>query len=403
MLRSRKEAGTLLAPLFYEFCCRLWYFAGEFSPEREALLFMARGGLRLHYLFELFLQINGLKMSIPRFPFWISRFAAVELTFADNPESAISTLVREFAANQCRELAFALLPEPLYPEKTALLDTLPAELAETPVNEESVRRLFAADCSFSEALRGHFQEQHDIGAAILKARFGTYRILHLVDTGWFGSILNALQTGFPAWRWDAFYFGRWNYRGEVPRYFDDITGVMIDAVGMKERDSIDVLLEYHHLIEAVLEPDFPSVEYYLPDGSSNAAIADADQRVAGGEGDELWSGVKDYFRQAPSSNLHDCAAATGRALKQWRRLLRYPSAYEARLLEVPPRSADFGKHHTTAVFNELPDSGVFARWRSIRHSLWPAGNIAVASKHGILLRQLIWRLGRKAGNYRGAV
>ena len=402
-LKSRKDAGLLLAPVLYEFCCRLWYLAAVFSPENEALLFMARGGLRLQYLFELFLKINKLEMPIRRFPFWVSRFAAVKMTFGENRETAVNSLVREFSAGNCRDLASALLPEPLYPNKAELLASLPAELAEAPVDRENVLRLLSGTSPFSEALRTHFREQHDIGGSVIEKQFGTFRTLHLVDTGWYGSILGSLQAGFPTRRWDGLFFGRWNYRGEVPPYFADINGLMIDAVGLECRDAVDVFLEYHHLIEAVLEPELPSVEYYLPDGSCNAMLPDREERIAGGETDDLWSGVKEYFRQGHPVKLHECTAATRSVLKHWKRLLRYPSPREARLLEVPPRSADFGKGQCTGVF-ALPDEpGLYARWRSIRHSLWPPGCIAVSSKHAVRLQQLFWHLTKKAGLYRGAV
>ena len=402
-LKSRKDAGVLLAPVLYEFCCRLRYLAAAFSPESEALLFAARGGLRLQYLFDLFLKVNKLEMPVRSFPFWISRFAAVKMTFGENQETAVKSLVREFSSGNCRELASALLPGALFPNKAELIAALPAELAEVPVDREKVLLLFSGKFPFSEVLRAHFQEQHDIGKSFIEKQFGSFRTLHLVDTGWYGSTLGSLQAGFPARRWDGLFFGRWNYRGEVPPCFADIIGLMIDAVGLECRDAVDVFLEYHHLIESVLEPDLPSAEYYLPDGSCNAMLPDWEERVAGGDSDDLWSGVKEYFRQGHSTSLHDCTEATRRVLKRWKQLLRYPSAREARLLEVPPRSADFGKEQSTGVFFLPQEPGPCARWRGIRHSLWPPGCIAVSSKHALLLQQLFWHLAKKAGHYRGAV
>ena len=402
-LKNRKDAGRLLGPIFYEFCCRLWWLTAGLSPERDALLFTARGGLRLHFLFELFLKINRLEVPIHRFPFWISRFAAIKMTFRENQETAVNSLVREFSAWNCGALASALLPASLYPNKTELLAALPPELAGAMVTPENVIRLISGKFAFSEALCTHFREQHDFANVFLNKRFGNFRTLHLVDTGWYGSILGSLQAGFPAWRWNGLFFGRWNYRKEVPPYFSDITGLMIDAVGLECRDAVDVFLEYHHLIEAVLEPDLPSAEFYQSDGSCNAMLPDWKDRIEGDETDDLWSGVKDYFKQGNSINLHDCTAATRNVLKRWKRLLRYPAPQEARLLEVPPRSADFGKGQTTAVFSLPRDPGLYARWRSIRHSLWPPGCIAVSSKHAVRLQQLFWHLVKKAGRYRGAV
>lgn len=401
--KNRRDAGRLLGPIFHEFCCRLWWLTAGLSPENDVLLFMARGGLRLHFLFELFLELNHLPMPISRERFWISRFAAVKLSFAEASDLAADNLAREFAAGTCRDLAAALLPEQLYPEKAGLTETLPTDLISAPVTRENVLRLFAAPCPFSETLRTHFREQHDIGHTAFDARFGKFAALHAVDTGWFGSALGSLQAGFPGRHWDAFFFGRWNYRGNVPPHFGDVYGLMIDAEGRKVRSGTEVFLEYHHLIESVLEPELPSVEYYLPDGSCNAMIPGWEKRIEGAGENELWEGVKEYFADRPAMDLCSCTAATERVLKQWKRLLRYPSPAEARLLEVPPRSADFGKRKTVPVFAVPEQSGAAARLRGIKRSLWPAGAIAVSCRHGIRLRQMLWRWGRRLLNDRGAV
>lgn len=403
LLKNRRDVGLLLGPVFYEFCCRLRWLTAGLSPEKEALLFMARGGLRLQYLFDLFLKVNDLEMPIRRMPLWISRFAAVKMTFAENPELAVANLVREFSICPCRILADALLPGAVCPEKPQLTATLPPDLAEAPVGRENVFRLFHADCPFSQALRRHFQEQHDISCAFFEKQFGAFGTLHLVDSGWFGSTVGSLQTGFPRWRWDGFFFGRWNYRNDVPWYFHDIIGLMIDAVGLKGKNPVDIFLEYHHLLESVLEPDLPSTEYYLPEGRSNAELPGWEARVegTGTEPDEMWEGVKAYFLSRPSVSLGACTKATAEVLKIWKRLLRYPTPAEARLLEVPPRSADFGKNAATPVFF-APMPPLRDRWRTT-WSLWPAGAIAVSGVRGVRLRQLLWHLGRKLSDYRGAV
>ncbi len=403
MIKSRREAGFLLGPVFYEFCCRLCWCTAQEAPATDALLFMARGGLRLQYLFELFLKINRMEFGIPCFPFWSSRFFGVKMTFQENPELAVGNLVREFACADCAAVANALLPEELYPDKEALLRTLPEDIASAPVTREKVFALYQSRCDCSVKLREHLREQHDLGHRLLNERFGSFRNLHIVDSGWFGSTLGSLQTGCPRWHWDALYFGRWNYRGETPWYFGDVTGLMIDAVGLKGKNAIDIFLEYHHILEAVLEPELPSVEYCRGDGSCNAMIPGWEGRIAGDDTEELWSGVKDYFASAPPADLDACTRATSRVLKKWKRLLRYPTRDEARILEVPPRSADFGKNRSTAVFDLSPVSGIRERWRQVRCSLWPAGEIAVTFRRGVRLKQLFWHVGKRFLHYRGAV
>ena len=119
-IQSKRDAGYLLGPVFHEFCCRLYWATASYSPEKDALLFMARGGLRLQELFTEFLKSSGLECRIPCYPFWISRFAALKMTFKESPEFSYSRLVNEFSYTTCGVLAAALLPEALFPEKFPL-------------------------------------------------------------------------------------------------------------------------------------------------------------------------------------------------------------------------------------------------------------------------------------------
>lgn len=403
IIKSKRDAGFLLGPLFYEFCCRLYWISCNYDPAEDALLFMSRGGLRLKYLYELFLEKNALPSRIPAFPFWISRFAADKLTFTENPELAVSHITREFSYTDCRTMAAALLPDELYPDKASLMETIPRDLGSAGATRESFFKLYYHPCLYSEKLREHFQDQRTKGMTHLNVRFGRFKHLHAVDTGWFGSTLGSLQTGCRQWQWDALYFGRWNYREEKPWYFNDIIGIMIDTEGIGGGRAIDVMLEYHHILEAVLEPELPSTEYYLTADCCNSMIPGWEELVSGGGDEPMWEGVKEYFETAPPRLLPEVTAATRKALKTWKRVLRYPTPAEARFLEVPPRSADFGKKECTPVF---PVAGHLNRreyWRNIKRSLWPAGAIAVTSKRGVFVKQLFWHALKKLICYRGAV
>ena len=402
-IKSKRDAGFLLGALFYEFCCRLYWISGNYDPERDALLFMSRGGLRLQYLYELFLKKNGLPSRIPAFPFWISRFAADKLAFAESPELAACHIAREFSYCDCRAMARALLPDELYPDKAELLKTIPPELASAAPDRDVFFKLYYDPCPYSEKLREHLGDQRDKGMEYLKTHFGRFRNLHTVDTGWFGSTLEALLTGCRDWQWDALYFGRWNYHEETPWYFNDVIGIMIDAKGLEGKKPIDVFLEYHHIVESVLEPELPSTEYYLTAERCNSMIPGWEARISGSGDEPMWEGVKEYFEAAPSRLLPEVTAATQQALKVWKHVLRYPAPAVARILEVPPRSADFGKKEYAPIFCIADHRNRIEYWRNIKRSLWPAGAIAVTSKRGVLLKQLFWHAMKKLIGYHGAV
>lgn len=401
-IHSRYETGELLGRILFEFCWRLHWTSAGYDPGKEALLFASRGGLRLQFLHERFLRVNECRKSLRHIPFWISRFAALKMIFPENPEWVAASLVREFASGNCAALAEALLPEALFPEKSALIAGLPPELAAAPVNRETVFRLCYERCDYSEALRRHLEEQHEFGHNYLKTSFSDFRRLHLVDTGWYGSILGSLETGCPQWLWDALYFGRWNYRDRIPWYFNDVIGLFLDGSGFSPPGLNAVLLEYHHLLEGVLEPPMPSVEFFTADGGCNARTDDWEQRVAGSPDEEIWEGVKRYFSVPHPLDTEAVLAESGRALRRLRRLIRYPRPAEVEFLLVPDRSADFGKRESTPVIvRNATTHGNY--WRTVKWSLWPPGSIAASGGTCILGRELMWQLFRRIKKIRSAV
>ena len=96
-VHSKYETGQLLGSILFEFCCRLHWSSSLYDKKDDALLFMSRGGLRLKFLYELFLKVNGLQAAVSCHPLWISRFAALKMIFEENPELVVSCLVREFS------------------------------------------------------------------------------------------------------------------------------------------------------------------------------------------------------------------------------------------------------------------------------------------------------------------
>lgn len=401
-VHSKYETGQLLGSILFEFCCRLHWSSSLYDKKDDALLFMSRGGLRLKFLYELFLKVNGLKAAVSCHPLWLSRFAALKMIFEENPELVVSCLVREFSYTNCGRLAQALLPEQLYPDKMDLLSSLPEKLAEAPVDRTNVFNLYYDSCSYSRTLRKHFAEQHELGHDYLNREFAAFEHLHVVDTGWFGSILGALQTGCRNWNWDALYFGRWNYRAEAPWYFADVIGLFIDAKGFSAPGLNNILLEYHHLLEGVLEPRLPSVEYFTADGKNNAVTDDWPERVAGTEKEEIWQGIKDYFQSRHSLELSAVLKESTCSLNLLKRLIRYPHPAEVNCLLVPDRSADFGKNESTAVISPTVP-GCRNYWRTVNRSLWGAGTIAASGKYFIRSRQFIWQILRKCGKIKSAV
>ena len=69
LVTSETFGREVFGPIFAEFCLRLWSLGSLLQPPDEvALLFCARGGLRMQWGYERFLQ--ALRLPSPSRPSW---------------------------------------------------------------------------------------------------------------------------------------------------------------------------------------------------------------------------------------------------------------------------------------------------------------------------------------------
>jgi hypothetical protein len=128
------------------------------------------------------------------------------------------------------------------------------------------------------------------------------------------------------------------------------------------------------LIEATLEPSLPSVQSFTRvDGvaRSNLEIDGWSQRIGPAQG-EIFAGVLDYIGALrPADATVRVMTDVEIAFRRLHRAIVWPTRNDARLLDFPPRSVDFGKD------GHVP---VIARGRgllqAVRTSEWREGAIA---------------------------
>ena len=69
---------NILGPIFYEFCHLLHKEITNNYNDSYIILYMARGGLRLRYLYQLYRKLNNLKCNLTEKDLYISRLACTK-------------------------------------------------------------------------------------------------------------------------------------------------------------------------------------------------------------------------------------------------------------------------------------------------------------------------------------
>jgi hypothetical protein len=396
----------LLGPILLEYCYRLWVFQCAYGDRAAAALHMARGGLRLGYLYRNFLAKNGLQAPVPQFAFPVSRFVAAKTCMGRDPAFCAAAIAREFQHTDCRAMANCLIPKRLVSNVEQLVNDLPSNLASARVTPESFMKLYHAQGPYSQALRRHFAEQEELFDEWMKS-LAEYDTLLLVDTGWYASTQAAYMRSQPQWEWIGLYFGRWNNRGVWPSHFSHVHGLMLDGERCEPGHPETALLRHHHLIEMPLEPiGMESVAYYFRDDAgrvrSNLDPAVMDAQIASNE-EPFFAGIQAYFAEAESGlEFASIRRACDESLRRLSPMILCPNPRIARTLTVADRGDDFGKTDRTPVLSPPAAAGSWrSRWRQTRAALWREGQAAIEfPRTHRLLQILIATQWRHPGLYR---
>jgi hypothetical protein len=224
----------------------------------------------------------------------------------------------------------------------------------------------------------------------------------LCDTGVFDSILRYLQIGVPSIDWRMTLLFRANYKRISAPHFQSTVGAMSEFDAYLPWRSVTVPLLYWPFIEAMLEPDVPSVRYYRADSVgrvvSDLEIPDWQDRLTPRSGSVL-AGACTYLRELTPKSIPSIVPRGWIAWSELRRRIVFPTAKDVWLLSVGRRMLDFGTDEAVE-FAHRPDNAV----RSMRQklstaaaSMWPEGELRKQFPRtaGVLL--LGWELSRTMG------
>jgi hypothetical protein len=357
----------VLGPIFAEFTLRLWVYLSSLDlTDDTALLFCARGGLRLQFLYDRFLAATGLESPVYTNNLMVSRVVAVRPALISSANSAFEQLAYEFSGNSLRQLAKAI----------SRLDPIEAG-GSADVWERRYTRSGLADVLRSEAgrsVRNGIQVQADRFQSHLHLRSDGRPRIVLCDTGLFGSTMQLLEEGIPGIAWSSCLFARANYKHLPVPHFARTVGLCMEADQYSPLHARTAVLRYWHLIESVLEPDLPSVVHFDDDAGtprSNLEIQDWKTRVAPAPG-TIFAGVVAYFDALPagaaSSRIVTDAQAAWRVL---RHTIVWPRRADAESLDAGLRADDYGRDRTFSVQSE--PNGLLG---ALRNGLWREGEVA---------------------------
>jgi hypothetical protein len=367
-----------LGPVFERFCYRLW-LADQFHVGKPAaMLFLSRGGLRLRHFYETFLEHRGVEGGLARHDFYLSRMSVFRALLISHPNVALPRIAGEYGRFRFFEGMQCFLPAEVFEQwQQGFSSEQREELSQVPFTEQRLHDAVFLWCDTNTALLAHLREQAELIQRHFSETAGDAREVVLVDTGWSGSIIQGMKALFPAVEFKAAMVGRYNYGGHYPEWFSDIVGLEAEGVHYDPSDPVTSLFHHRHVIEALCEPRWPSVEYYRCEEGvvipAQGAIPEHLRQVSADE--PLAHGVDLYLHsRSGRPEAGDIHLAAEQAATRLQRLICYPSSGEARAFSVTSRSADFGTDLEVAM---LIDDDEGSKHDRIIRSLWLQGQAAL--------------------------
>lgn len=365
---------TVLGPIFFDFCDRLHsHLAAHAGPGRPtALLYMARAGLRLRYLYELYCQAQKAAPALEGKDFYASRWSVAKGCLESDFDYVLPIILSCFGPANLATLAHSTLG----PEVA-----LPQAWEATPLTAESFRTLYRGDEPAGRAVREYFATQADLLTRYVEGHVGCHSRVFLVDSGWMGKTQAMLMRRFPKVQWTGLYFGKWDYRRAAPSHFANIVGICLDGIDYEPDKPPTALFHHFHLIEGPLEPELTSTGAYLErDGAVVPDYPDGKpSSIPPGPRDTHFTGIVEYFRDRGPGIASAIRDNAEKAYRELRRLILYPRRCEVPMLDLPERSHDFGRAFTVPVLLDPAAGGRSLRDRCgrIQQALWKPGQVAL--------------------------
>lgn len=359
----------VLGPIVAEFCLRLWSLASLMDRRDDAaLLFCARGGLRLQLAYERFLGASGLESPAHVAPLMVSRVVAIRPALARAVDEETPTLLPATATTLTYEFPRATLAE----VAIAMSGVAPAAETGAEVDAPFTPRGFAALLRHpaGRPVAEAITTQAGLFTRHLRQALDDRRHAVIVDTGLYGTTGSLLAEGLPDLHASSALLARTFRPG--PRTAATF-GLSLQAQGYSPLLRRTALLRYWHFVEWLFEPDLQSVRWFTDENGtvrSNLEIPDWWQRLGPAPG-TAFAGILDYLDGLPAGPASRIVTDADRAWDEFRRAVVWPSREHGLALAVGTRSDDFGTDRT---WGERSWQGPVAALRG--SSMWRGGEIA---------------------------
>lgn len=371
--------GSVLGPLFANFCYRLRLHQQAFANRNAIALFATRGGTRLRHIYNRFLEGRDWAEPCAQTDFFVSRLAVANACLLDDFHEVAPLVLNEYPDVNLEELLQAILPD----EVAAQLRDRPETnlLKHQPAVPWTLAHVTEPAHPLADIVHCYFRSQADLLDTYIDQviRKPGHETALLVDTGWSGASQHMLMRRYPDVAWYGHYFGRHNYGRPNPPQFDAIIGIAASGPPNWRQPQSAVLMQ-RHIIEGPCEALFQSVQGYRAADGQVIPIDGMFDRAAvlPGANDTVFAAILDYIDHLdPDTGPAELARAANRAGKRLRRILRRPSPAEVDIFAIAPRSADFGKSFAVPfVLPAEPGLGLKEKLRRVRTTLWRPGQIA---------------------------
>lgn len=339
----------LWGPILYDFCFRLNADLAREPRGETLLLHMPRRGLRLGYLFELFLRVTGrdLPCALGRVALSGPELAGACLERA--PRAAAVLLLDQIPGGTLRETAAALLSLP--PDAPELTQADPA--LDRPAEADSLAAWLAGKGALAQALLAWGGEQAArLDRSLLASGIMPQRVilLHPRPLTSLAELLAACALGI---QWSCRHLEQPEPAGRTP----DPATVLAGPLAVP-----DALL-------AALARDQAARDtgpWPPPPGRTH---------LGPGPDEPVLVGITAFFREAdPSLDASSIAQRADEARRALAKRLEFPRLEEVEFLAGWQRPGEWGR---PVVFPPEPGLGPAGKWRRVREAGWPQGQAAL--------------------------
>lgn len=351
----------------------LWTRASPL-PDRTAVLFAARGGLRLQSIAESFAKQTGFSFGSARTAGLMVSRLAVMRAFLGRTEAAMAEFCRYCENRNWQQVLGLLIPD------SARVD--PGDLPMGPVDRSAITALLKNNNFLSERVRDEISSQEALLLSHLdEISAGRDHIL-FVDTGLFGSTFNVLAKGMPQWQTATLLMGRCFYRTPEAHHADRTFGLLFQSERVTIANPISAVLRHWYLIESLMEPDIASVTRYEGDPVTGRISPDSRETVwierIKERSNPIFDGLMNYLEELQPGDLVDVDRRAKTASFQLARMILMPNHQDVAILSIAPQEPSPGDEDIVRALKPIEGQNWQARFKSLSEARWQEGQARLA-------------------------